>query len=106
MAVAGPRRMMWAVEMAVIVMGLMAMASPTMQLSMKNPLRGAIQKINDIKLPVYAIIVTASSSEKAFNESGIFNCNSSVVYKGRTFFRGTIYGHQFVFVNSPTRPVV
>ncbi|KAF2306688.1 hypothetical protein GH714_020458 [Hevea brasiliensis] len=69
MAVAGPRRMMWAVEMAVIVMGLLAMASPTMQLSMKNPLRGAIQKINDIKLPVYAIIVTATSSEKAFNES-------------------------------------
>ncbi|KAF2306683.1 hypothetical protein GH714_020405 [Hevea brasiliensis] len=106
MAVAGSRRMIWAVEMAVIVMGLMAMASPTMQLSMKNPLQGAVQKINDLGLSVYAIIVTATSSEEAFNESGIFNPDSSVVCKGRTFLLGTIYGRKFVFVNSPDSPAI
>ncbi|KAF2306684.1 hypothetical protein GH714_020421 [Hevea brasiliensis] len=106
MAVAGPRRMMWAVEMAVVVMiGLLAMASPTMQVSMKNPLREAVQKISE-KTTVFAIIVTANSSEKAFNESGIFNPISSTVYKGRIFLLGTIQGSKFVFVNSPSFPTV
>ncbi|KAJ9185594.1 hypothetical protein P3X46_005206 [Hevea brasiliensis] len=106
MAVAGPRRMLWAVEMAVLVMiGLLAMASPTMQVSMKNPLREAVQKISE-KTTVFAIIVTANSSEKAFNESGIFNPISSTVYKGRIFLLGTIQGSKFVFVNSPSFPTI
>ncbi|KAF2306700.1 hypothetical protein GH714_020646 [Hevea brasiliensis] len=98
--------MMWPVEMAVVVIGLLAMASPTMQLSMKNPLQGAVQKINDLNPPVYAIIVTTTSSEQAFNESGIFISTSSVAYKGRTFLLGTIYGSKFVFVNSPANPSI
>uniref|UniRef100_A0A2C9VAB4 Nucleoside phosphorylase domain-containing protein n=1 Tax=Manihot esculenta TaxID=3983 RepID=A0A2C9VAB4_MANES len=79
------------------------MASPTMQLSVKKPLRGTVQKSSEG--PGYiGLIVTEICCENALNESGIFHVNSSVELLGRTFVLGTIQGAHIVYVRSASRP--
>ncbi|OAY41737.1 bark storage protein A [Manihot esculenta] len=104
MAVAVTRRERWTVEMAaLVVVGLLAMASPTMQLSVKKPLRGTVQKSSEEPRSI-GLIVTEICCEKALNESGIFHVNSSVELLGRTFVLGTIQGAHIVYVRSASRP--
>ncbi|XP_043815556.1 bark storage protein A isoform X2 [Manihot esculenta] len=107
MGVAVLQRERWAVKMAVVVVvvvGLLAMASPTMQLNVKEPLRGTVQKSSSEDPRAIGLIVTAICCEKALNESGIFHVNSSVELLGRTFVLGKIHGADIVYVRSASRP--
>ncbi|EEF42367.1 mta/sah nucleosidase, putative [Ricinus communis] len=94
-----PGRKIWAVELAVVMLGVLAMA----QQSMQYPLPRYAHRNRD-EASAFGIIVTSKVSERALNKSSLFLPTSYVDLFGRRFVSGTIYGSNVVYVRSAGSP--
>ncbi|EEF42363.1 bark storage protein A [Ricinus communis] len=91
---------------AVLLLALLAMAQQSMQQSLKNPLPLSYRNIRTDDTPVFGLITTSYSAEKALNESGFFVPTSYTDLFGRRFVTGTIYGANVVYVRTSSSPSV
>ncbi|CAK7355638.1 unnamed protein product [Dovyalis caffra] len=102
MAGAGLPRKLWAVDLAVMVLVLFAMAQQSVQLSLRHPLYGIVNRINENAVSYLGIVVTSSASEDALLNSGFFVPSTHVPYidfVGRRFNIGKIKDADVVIVN-------
>ncbi|KAL3565232.1 hypothetical protein D5086_033278 [Populus alba] len=102
MALAGLPSKMLSVELAVMVLVLLAMAQQSMQLSLRSPLPEVVKKINGNTVSYLGIVVSSSGSEDALLNSGFFVPSTHVPYidlVGRRFNIGKIKGVHVVVVN-------
>jgi len=89
MALAGLPSKMLAVELAVMVLVLLAMAQQSIQLSLRRPLPEVAKKINGNTVSYLGIVVSSSASEDALLNSGFFVPSTHVPYidlVGKSFF--------------------
>lgn len=102
MALAGLPSKMLSVELAVMVLVLLAMAQQSMQLSLRSPLPEVVKKINGNTVSYLGIVVSSSASEDALLNSGFFVPSTHVPYidlVGRRFNIGKIKDVHVVVVN-------
>ncbi|KAF2306695.1 hypothetical protein GH714_020580 [Hevea brasiliensis] len=62
---------MWSFKVAVLVLGLLAMAEQSQQLSVRRPLHGAIRKIND-EGPYLGLVLVSDTNKQALQASNVF----------------------------------
>lgn len=73
--------------MAVVVLGLLAMAEQSMQLSLRHRLHGVIRKINE-EGPYLGLVLVSDTNEQALQESNVFvpsNFFPTVALAGKPF---------------------
>ncbi|KAF2306682.1 hypothetical protein GH714_020396 [Hevea brasiliensis] len=96
------RYKMWSFKVAVAVLGLLAMAEQSMQLSVRHPLHGVIRKINE-EGPYLGLVLVSDTNEQALQASNVFvpsNYAATVALAGRTFHVGKINGTDVVYVKT------
>ncbi|XP_050221355.1 bark storage protein B-like [Mercurialis annua] len=90
-------------ELAVVLIGLLAMSQPSMQLSMKHPFYDVIRRINEDG-SFFGLVLVSDSNEKALLDSNLFvpttEHTPTIVLAGRTFHIGSIKGANVVYVKS------
>lgn len=100
------QRKIWAMEIAVVVLGLLGMVQQSSQVSLRNPLPVLPREIRNDEEPAFGLITSSRRVEKALNEADDFVANSYVDLLGRRFVIGTIHGSNVVFVRTSNRPSV
>ncbi|KAF2306704.1 hypothetical protein GH714_020672 [Hevea brasiliensis] len=93
---------MWSFKVAVLVLGLLAMAEQSQQLSVRRPLHGAIRKIND-EGPYLGLVLVSDTNKQALQASNVFvpsNYAPTVALAGRRFHVGKIKGTNVVHVKT------
>ncbi|OAY41744.1 bark storage protein A [Manihot esculenta] len=93
---------MWSFKVAVVVLGLLAMAEQSMQLSLRHRLHGVIRKINE-EGPYLGLVLVSDTNEQALQESNVFvpsNFFPTVALAGRTFHVGKIKGADVIYVKT------
>ncbi|KAJ9185595.1 hypothetical protein P3X46_005207 [Hevea brasiliensis] len=103
MIMAGPSRKIWGFELAVVVVGLLAIAQQSMQLGSNHPMHGIIQRINS-NGPYIGLVLVSDNNEQALLDSNAFTQAedqiSSVELAGRKFKIGTIKGNGVIYVKT------
>ncbi|XP_037492727.1 uncharacterized protein LOC119369873 [Jatropha curcas] len=75
----------WAIQISVVVLGLLAMAQQSMPLSLRNPMNEIKQKPIGMQTSPVGVVSLTSASECLLNKSGVFTVTSTQNIAGRIF---------------------
>ncbi|KDP36635.1 hypothetical protein JCGZ_08888 [Jatropha curcas] len=90
----------WAIQISVVVLGLLAMAQQSMPLSLRNPMHEIKQKPIGMQTSPVGFVSLTSAAECLLNKSGVFTFTSTQNIAGKIFRIWKINGTDVVYAGA------